>query len=164
MRYAWIVPVLLLTGCASAPDDGSTPVAASSSTSWLLPLARTQRSTAIQYADTPNDQFPIKLRVPESAKKQSISAIYYFEVDDKLLFRVFFTEDVGWKKALPACGALAKSVEEHDVTSVQVNGVATQRTKLRGLQRPFMYYGFYHVAPVAPKDHPERYWLDLELQ
>jgi hypothetical protein len=164
MKSKWSVLLLLLAGCAA--DDG--PESASGGEikpNWLLTLARQQRSITIQYADIEDKrEYPLVLKIPSNSQGKDLSKIEYYEVDQRMFFRLFFKENVGWKAAVKATEATGDGLQSNEPTTEKFAGVTGRRTKIQGLKAPFMYYCYYHEMDKDAKTFPTRYWLEIDVQ
>lgn len=162
-RLTWIV---VLAGLMMACQPASEPkVTTEKPGAWLSALLDDQRVKLAARTGQPIREgwVRVQLGLPPGAP-EGVSAVDYNEGRDRRLFRVYFSEDIGWEEACKRLGLVTPYLDSRDPIPMDVEGVQVPSTKILGLQRPFQYYAFYRVATTDVPNTGGRIMLEVELQ
>lgn len=158
--------MVLLAGLLTACQPGSESAEKTEKPgAWLLKQLEDQRVKLAARTGQPirDGWVRVELGIPSGAP-EGVSAVDYIENPDRRLFRVYFSEDIGWKEACKRLGLSTPYLDSRDPVGMDVEGVKVPSTKILGLQYPFQFYAFYRVATEDVPNTSGRIMLDVELQ
>lgn len=159
----WIVAIAL-SGCETKPapvaDKAATPQP------WLTGAINDRR---VKLAPREGQKIGenllrVDLGKPAGSPEEVVGLDYKQGGEERRYFRVYFTTDIGWKKACQVCGLETPYLDSREPVPSKMDGVDFRSTKVFGIPRPFQFYAFYRVAAKDAPNTQSRYFLEVDMQ